>query len=1326
MNSPAAIILICTLYVTAIFLLAVWVERKATAGKNIGNRAWIYALSLTIYQTAWTYYGSVGKAASTGVLVLGFYLGPTLAVTLWWMVLRKLVRVKNSYLITSMADFISLRYNKSTAIAALVTVISIFSLIPYYALQFKAMGSTFSVITNKLPADRAAPYLALIFAAIFAVFTIVFTIILGVRRLAPAERHQGVVVAMSIGTLVKLTAFLAVGCYVTYGLFDGFGDLFARFEQSPFGASINRSQTTLSFYTGWTTYLILSMCTVLFLPWQFHLGVIENFQEKHIGTAMWGLPLFMLLQNLFVVPIAMAGLLAGYPVEQGDTFVLRLPMASGQTFLPALVFLGGFSAATGMMVISSMTVSTMMTNHLLLPVIASFRRLDVLKQYLLQCRWLSVALLVLAGYWFEGIVGQYLILVDIGIISSVAMLQVAPVIIGALFWKRGNAAGALWGMASGLALWIYTLILPAFIRAGFVSHDILDNGPLGISWLRPEHIMGMATFEPASHAVFWTLIANTGCYIIGSLYSSEDEAERAIAREIVDALAAPPIPELVSGEATIDLAVKKGEIEGLYRHYFPGPRSSAMVEECVSALGIAGKAQISIAELAEFYHEAEIRLASAIGAAAAHQALFKSEIISPVEEAKLKRVYADMIAELKMPASELKTKIDYHREREKLLTLQAAELEEKVRERDREIAERRKVEQALRNSESRLADIINFLPDATMVVDAAGKIIIWNRAAEEFTGVKAVEMLGKGNQEYAIPFYGERRPILLDLLLDPSREQEIRQLYPHLEMKNGIAIGESTTQSLKQGKAYTLGMAAPLYDAEGKVIGVIESVRDITERKEAEEELKKHRANLEELVKERTSELLIAKERAEVASQAKSSFLSSMSHELRTPLNAILGYTQIIRRQEYLREQQLQQLEIIRGSGEHLLSLINDILDMGKIESEKVELEETAFDLSPMLRQVFNIAKVKAEEKKLEFRYEESTPLPQSVRGDQRKLKQILLNLLTNAVKYTREGGVTTRVSYRDESGILGCEVVDTGIGMAADHLKLIFEPFTQLPGAGETREGVGLGLAITKRLVELMHGTISVQSEPGRGSTFILQLPLPETTVEIGRERSRPTVTGYQGTRRKILVVDDNAVNASLLVSLLQPLGFDVFTAGSGPEALDLAAGQKPDLVLLDMVMPGMDGVTTARELRRLRGLEEIRIIGTSATVSDTELRHAFVASCDDFISKPVDVDLLLEKIQGQLGIVWEVAVPEKELTPAEAATVAGETFEVPPQEQLRELHKLALFGDMRRIRIWAEELEGRAPQYRPFAEKLRELASRYQAKALLTLVEQHMKEPQ
>jgi signal transduction histidine kinase/DNA-binding NarL/FixJ family response regulator len=519
---------------------------------------------------------------------------------------------------------------------------------------------------------------------------------------------------------------------------------------------------------------------------------------------------------------------------------------------------------------------------------------------------------------------------------------------------------------------------------------------------------------------------------------------------------------------------------------------------------------------------------------------------------------------------------------------------------------------------------------------------------------------------------------------------------------------------------------------------VLVSIQDITERVQVEEELRKHRDHLEELVQERTAELVVAKEAAEAASRAKSAFLANMSHELRTPLNAILGYAQILQRRP-LDPDVINSLSVVQRSGEHLLTLINDILDIAKIEAGKLELSPTSIHLPVFLQDIASIIAERAVAKGLTFSFEAPDGLPPGVQADETRLRQVLLNLLDNAVKFTEQGEVVLHVGVGEDGSeasphphtptlppkktfLLRFSVRDTGIGIPPDRMEHIFQPFEQAGDLAHRTKGTGLGLAISRQLVRLMGGDIHVQSEPGRGSTFWFEIALPVVAMVV--EAAPPperVIAGYTGSRRRVLVVDDVLSNRAVLVDLLQPLGFDVVEAADGQQALHLARALRPDLILMDRRMPVLDGFEAARQLRRMPGLKDMVVIAVSASVSAEDQARSREAGIDAFLPKPVHWSKLAALLEEHLGLEWIYEEQEALGEGRPSAPLAP-----PPQEEIAILYDLARMGDMWAIRERAAHIETLGEQYAPFARKLRALAEGFEEREILALVEQYMKADQ
>lgn len=656
MLSPALVIGVALAYLLLLFAVAYYADRRAQSGRPVIASPWVYALSMAVYCTAWTYFGSVGRAAAGGVWFLPIYLGPTLAMVLGWLIIRKMIRIAKTYQITSIADFIASRYGKSSLLAGLVTLITVVGIVPYIALQLKAISGAYRLVTTPPgPGTEIAAawwsdgafYVALVLAG--------FTIMFGTRRLESNERHEGMVAAIAFESIVKLIAFLLVGLFVVYGMYDGFADIFNRaLAQEELKALLSFTQDREFPYIQWFSLTLLAMLAIIFLPRQFQVMVVENVDERHLRRAVWVFPLYLLLINIFVLPVALGGLMFfGNGVVNPENYVLALPLTQGQNLLALFAFVGGLSAATGMVIVEVIAVSTMVCNDLVMPVLLKTRRFaarsaDDLTGLLLLIRRVAITGILLLGYLYFQLAGEAYALVSIGLISFAAVAQFAPAMLGGMYWKSATHHGALAGLLGGFLVWIYTLMLPSLAKSGWIDPGFLTDGLWDQSWLRPEQLLGMAGLDNLTHSLFWSLLVNISLYVAVSLWRRPSAQEASQALLFVDVFEHSTVthPLFWQGQAQVQ------DLLQLTERFLGADRTQQLFSCYASESGHNDIEQVQAdAKLVQFV---ETQLTGAIGSASARvmvasvvdeEPLELDDVMRILEEASQLRIYSQALEE---------------------------------------------------------------------------------------------------------------------------------------------------------------------------------------------------------------------------------------------------------------------------------------------------------------------------------------------------------------------------------------------------------------------------------------------------------------------------------------------------------------------------------------------------------------------------------------------------------------------------------------------------------------------------------------------------------
>jgi Na+/proline symporter/signal transduction histidine kinase len=1154
------IILTALAYLGALFGVAYWGDRRRTREKAIRqSQTWIYPLSLAVYCTSWTFFGSVGLASRSGFDFLAIYVGPALLFALFWPLILRVVRLAKSQNITSIADFIGARYGKSQWVAAMVCLIVTVGTIPYVALQLKAVSA--SLMTTVQP-DRIVnitqelPFfgdLALLVAMSMAAFAMLF----GTRHADATEHQDGLILAVATESIVKLVCFLAVGLYVTYVMFGGFGDLFSQAAARPdIVASVLRWPDASTFLT----MSMLSFCCGILLPRMFHVGVVENHSEAEIRRASWLFPLYLVLINIFVVPIAVAGLLMFGPgTVDSDMTVVALPMARGNEILTLVAFIGGLSAATAMVIVASVALSIMISNDVVIPSLLNLRgRLSGasssedrgdLGQTILTIRRTIILGVMFAAYLYYRIAGEAQ-LASIGLLSFAAVTQLAPAFFGGLFWRRGNAGGAVAGMGAGLIVWAYTLLLPMLATTGAVPMAFATEGPFGIDALRPQHLFGLGDMAPLTHGVVWSLAINLALYVSVSLI------RRPSAIEIVQSKLFVPVQQsdYAPSFRLWRSAVTVEDVRSTVARYLGAERTDAAFSSYAFERGVPLEPQTE-ADI-DLLRYSERLLASAIGTASSRlvlSLLLKKRSVSTTDALKL---LDDANAAMQYNREVLQTALEHARQ-------------------------------------------------GVSVFDAEGKLMVWNRPFAEVLALPPETLhIGAGFDRIlrALAGRGEFGPGDIDDLVAERADRLLRAEEPQIE------------------RLAMLGLVVEVRAARLPDGGIVTTYTDVTASVAAAEELERANETLERRVRERTEELMRlngelaqAKQEADEANLSKTRFLAAASHDILQPLNAARLYTtSLVERQAANDERRL--VDNIDASLEAVEEILGALLDISRLDAGAMKPEIASFRLDELFRQLAVEFAPMAAQKGLTLTF---VPTSLAIHSDRRLLRRLLQNLVSNAIKYTSKGGVL--VGCRRRGKRLSLEVHDTGPGIPQAKQRIIFQEFQRLEQGAKIARGLGLGLSIVERIARVLEHRLTVKSKVGRGSSFMVQVPVAPALPAAAPGPAPQPIGAAPLDGLTVLAIDNEPQILEGMQALLTGWGCHTLVAGDWQAAHEVltASHTTPDVVIVDYHLDEGNGLDVVTQLRWRFGANLPAILITADR--SQEVRERAQAKSVHLLNKPV-----------------------------------------------------------------------------------------------------------
>ncbi|MBT8082822.1 MAG: hybrid sensor histidine kinase/response regulator [Gammaproteobacteria bacterium] len=1127
-------------YVVVLFAIAYWGDTADSRRFSRFGRSVIYSLTLAVYCTSWTFYGAVGTAAENGWGYLPIYVGPMLVILFGWPLINRIVTISKRQNLTSIADFISARYGKAQSLAALVTVIATIGSVPYIALQLKAIVSGFNIVSD-YPASGGSGYdAALVVAAALAVFAILF----GTRKIDVTEHHEGMMLAIAFESIVKLLAFVAVGLFALF-LLGSLGD--GSSMSSPSDAVFKPDHLPDAF----VTQLILASAAIFCLPRQFHVAIVEAHKDANIRMARWTFPLYLLVFMVFIVPIALAGLRYLSPGEfSGDVFVLALPLQAGSDWLTILAFLGGFSAATSMVIVACVALSTMISNELVMPALLQIKALGLSEradysQLLLAIRRGAIIGISLLGYLYYLVTDESAALASIGLLSFAAAAQFMPLIVLGLYWRRATRAGAIAGLTTGFVLWAFTLFLPTLARSGLFSADFVEFGVFGWSWLRPEALLVDLQANPLTHGVAWSLMGNIAVLVAVSSLTRQSMIEKIQAR----AFASPIVVGRAMQPSATGSDLTNADLRALADRFLGEAHAKRSFDDFMMQQGIDLAPSLRAdRRLLQF---TERLLSGAIGAASAR-------IVISTALRKTGMEIGDVVLLL----DETSHAVRFNRQ------LTEATLEN--------------------------------ISQGVSVVDTDLRLIGWNsRYLELMSYPEGMVHVGESIEDLMV--YNAK----LGRFGNGDVQQEVAKRLQHL--RDGTAYRYES--NFIDGKVIEI-RGQPMLD--GGFVTTYTDITDFKRAEaalvDAKQLLEQRVADRTAELERTMAALQAAKATAEEANVSKTRFLAAAAHDLLQPLNAAKLFAALLG--EHRTEMTDEQSKLVARVESGLLSvedLLSALLDISRLDTAAPEPKRENLSVAELFDALEAQFAETFAEQGLRLRFAK-TDL--AVYSDPALLRRILQNFISNARRYTRKGGVL--IGCRRRNGSIALQVIDTGVGIAESDQKAVFEEFHRLSdGTEHTKRGLGLGLAIVDRIARLLGHEISLRSELGKGSCFEVFVPRADkahVARAIPKSPKQRVASPIDG--QIVLCVDNETEILAGMKGLIGKWGAAPVTASSPREAAAAAdrifaeRGQWPDLLLVDYHLndhvTGLDVIDDLRN-KALRNVPAVILTADhSQTVAD------------------------------------------------------------------------------------------------------------------------------